>query len=270
MAGSIGQALLGSDRVPSSLTDGVRADTEVDAGSGGLDILYKAALFLMEDITLDRVTDLVVEETDTGRELCGIALCGHEGLGTCAGGGIVNGVACPAFAVHHDTGIDLVHVGTNHVHGLAVMHAHQVKTITVDVVLFRPVLEHFTHILAVHRALGGGVVTAAGLLAVAAVSRHTIIVFGNSSGEAGVYGISVVVNNVHDDADTGFMERFDHLLALVDTDIAVIGVRGIRTLGNAVVLGIVAPVELSGITGFVDGSEVIHRVDLNMGHAQAL
>ena len=48
------------------------------------------------------------------------------------------------------------------------------------------------------------------------------------------------------------MQSLDHLLAFFDPDIAVVGVTGIRTLGNVVVLGIIAPVELIGFTGFVN------------------
>ena len=150
------------------------------------------------------------------------------------------------------------------------MHAHQVEAVAVDVILFCPVSEHLAHILTVHCALGSGIVAAAGLLAVAAVGSHSIIILGNGVVEAGVYGVGVVINYVHDDADACIMQSLDHSLCFFDTHVAVIGVRRIRALGNAVVLGIIAPVELIRGATLVDGREIIEGVDLNMGNAQLL
>ena len=250
---------------------GVGGKARADRCRRGLVVLNKAALVRMEDVALDTVADLVVEEADTGRQLIGILLCGHVGHGTGTGHGIVNGVACPAFAVHDEAGVDLVHILADHGHGLAVMNAHKVKTQTVDVVFIRPVFDHFAHILAVHRALGGGVVAAAGLLAVAAVGSHTVVVLGDAGGEAGVHGIGMVVYDVHDHADARLVQRLDHRFTFLDTDVAVIGVGGVGAFGNTIVLGIVAPVELVAVIGrLVDGREVVHRVDLNVGNAELL
>ena len=140
-------------------------------------------------------------------------------------------------------------------------------------VLVHPVHDGIDHILSGHGALGGNLVAAARAVGESAGLGHSVVVIGNGCLEAGIVlgvGEGVVVNNVHDDGDARLVERLDHLLALGDSHVAVIGVRGVGALGNVVVLRVVAPVELVVGTRLVDGLEVIEGVELNGGHAQFL
>ena len=82
-----------------------------------------------------------------------------------------------------------------------------------------------------------------------------MIVVRNSSLEAGVSrraGEGVVVNNVHYNRNACVVQSLNHLLALVDSYVTVVGVRRIRALGNVVVLRIIAPVKLVVRASLVD------------------
>ena len=137
-------------------------------------------------------------------------------------------------------------------------------------VLVYPVAAGLNDVISGHGALGGYLVAAAGAVGEGAVLVQTVVVIRYGALEAGFGVEGVVVNNVHNNRDTRVVERLNHLLALGDSDVAVIGVGGIGALGDVVVLRVIAPVELIVVARLVDGLEVIEGVELNGGHAELL
>ena len=65
------------------------------------------------------------------------------------------------------------------------------------------------------------------------------------------------------------MQGHDHLLELLHTDLAVVGVGGVGALGGVVVHGIVAPVEVLAL-GLVHGAVVVDGQQVQVGDAQVL
>ena len=79
----------------------------------------------------------------------------------------------------------------------------------------------------------------------------------------------MVVNNVHDYADARAVQSLNHLLALVDSNAAVVGICRITSLGDIVVNGIVAPVILfHNVLALINRAEVVHWHDLNVFYAE--
>ena len=274
MAVGVADALLGSQRCPALCLYGVGADAGADV-LGIARVVGDIALF--GDVkygALDTVADHVVEEGDSAAQLLRVLLDALIVLGAGAGGGrIGGGAACPALAPNGDPRIDLVELLADHVHGLGVDQTHQVKAEAVDVILVCPVQDGVNHILSGHGALGGDLVAAAGAVGEGAGLGQSVVIIGNGRLEAGIVlgvGIGVVVNNVHNDGDTGVVQRLDHRLALFDPHVAIVGIRGEGAFGNVVVLRIVAPVELGVGACLVDGLEVIEGVELNGGNAELL
>ena len=71
----------------------------------------------------------------------------------------------------------------------------------------------------------------------------------------------MVINDVHNDADTPVVQSLNHLLEFLDSDLAVIRVRRIRAFRNIVVDRVIAPVILRLVElCFVNGAVIIHRV----------
>ena len=144
------------------------------------------------------------------------------------------------------------------------MQTHQVKAEAVDMILVHPVFTGIDHEFAVHLLVGSRFVAAARTVGELSGRVHAVIITGSGLFEAGCGIVGMVVNNVHNDGDVAVMERLNHLLEFLDSDIAVVGVRGIGTLGSVVVLGVITPVAVgSGRRGLVYGLEVIDRHELN-------
>ena len=151
------------------------------------------------------------------------------------------------------------------VDGVGIDQTNQVETEAVDVVLVSPVVDRVNNVLADHATLGSGIVTTAGAVGVGTgeVIRHSVV-----HAELGAV-VNVVVNDVHDDADAVVMQGLNHLLELLNTDLAVVRIGGVGTLGNVVVHGIVAPVE-TGVLGLVHTTKVINRQQVDVSDAQVL
>ena len=66
------------------------------------------------------------------------------------------------------------------------------------------------------------------------------------------------------------MKSLNELLELVDSYITIVGVCGVHTLGEVVVLGIVAPVVLTLGNTLVDGVDVVDGQQVQVGDAQVL
>ena len=78
----------------------------------------------------------------------------------------------------------------------------------------------------------------------------------------------MVVNNVHNYSDTCRVESLNHLLELSDSHLAVVRIGRIAALGNVIVLGIVAPVELRVGICLVYGRVIVHGKKMNVSDTE--
>ena len=213
-----------------------------------------------EGVALDQVTDGIAEVSEVGG-------LGSVGLGSQSKTGLGQlGVQGPAFAVEDGVRMLCADSLNDLVDGGGVDQTDQVETEAVDVVLIGPVVDGVNDVLLNHGTLGSNVIAAAG-----AVGAGTGEVAGNDHVEAELVGlVNVVVNNVHDDRQTGIVHALDHLLEFLNTDFAVVGIGGVGTLGGVVVHGIVTPVELLLLVqlGLVNTAVVVNRQQVNMGNTQ--
>ena len=213
----------------------------------------------------DRIADHVGEVGHAGR-LFGIGLGGqnHILLGDL-------GAHVPALGVEDHVGMGLVDLLDDLVDGLHVDQAQQVKAEAVQMVLVRPILDGIDNVLADHGPLGGGVVAADGAVGVVALLVDAAEIAGDDVVEAeALRVIDMVVDHIQNDADSGLMKPLDHLLELLHTDLAVVGVRRVAALRDIVVDGIVAPVEARLGVHLVHGGIVIAGQQVDVGDAQIL
>ena len=272
VAGSVVDSLQRSVDGAAVGTPGGVAHVALDDGLLGTSVHVagnKALVGGGEDAAVDDVTDGVVEECEgasLGVDLVVVGLDGHLIDVTVLGG---PGTHLPALAVEDDVGVDRMDSSHDSIDGLVVDQADQVPAEAVDVVLLSPVQDGVDDVLANHGTLGSGVVAAAGVGLVRAIVMDTAEVAGNNAVEAEVASVcNVVVDNVHDDADLGIMQSLNHLLELIDADFAVVGIGGVGTLGNVVVLGIVAPVVAAD--GLINGVDVVNGQQVDIVDAQFL
>ena len=78
----------------------------------------------------------------------------------------------------------------------------------------------------------------------------------------------MVVNNVHNYSDTCRVESLNHLLELSDSHLAIVRIGRIAALGNVIVLGIVAPVELRVGICLVYGRIIVHGKKMNVSDSK--
>ena len=150
------------------------------------------------------------------------------------------------------------------------MDAHEVKTETVDVVLTCPVANGLYHEAAVHLMVGSGLVTATGTIRVGAILAEAVEILRYYTSKGAAHDIvSVVVNDIHDDTNTGFVERLDHLFRLANTASRIVGVGGITAVRYVVVHRVISPVVFILFEGsLVNGAVVKHRQDLEVGNTE--
>ena len=217
-------------------------------------------IFCIKDAALDSITDRIAEAGNTGHS-SSIRISSHLCIGL---GG--SGVHVPAFTVHNDSGMYFINGSTNCIHGIYIEDTHQVETEAVEVIFFCPVLHGINNELADHGALGSNIVAAAG-----SILAGSVEITGNESVEAVVSVVGMVVNNVHNHANTGIMESLYHLLEFVDSYFAVIRVSRVGAFGSIVVNRIITPVELRCIQlGFINGTVIIYGQEMNGSNTQIL
>ena len=244
MAGDVGDMLHGFARPPERLRpqQTIRAfktytsDQTVHEGLLTGRITGGEAAFVVKGRADEGVADIVAERT-YARHFIGPFLHSEVFVRVCRSHG------SPPFTIGEDGGVDLIEGRTDGVHGLLVMDAHEVKTETIDVVLACPVANGLNHEAAVHLVVGSGLVAATGTVGVRTIFVEAVEILRHYASECATHDIvSVVVNDIHDDADTGFVERLDHLFRFANTASRIVGVGGITAFRYVVVHRIVAPV----------------------------
>ena len=174
--------------------------------------------------------------------------------------------ACaPSLTIDIDGRINLVDLGTNLLHCLDVMHAHQVEAEAIDMIFINPILHAFQHELTHQWLLGSRLIATSRTIGILAVSRLTIIHIRISQLEVAVVDVeSMVIHHVEDDTDARLVKSLHHLLELLDTSHGVVRVGGITALWHIVVLRVVTPVVLRSVQlGFIYRSIVERRKDMN-------
>ncbi|ESU50210.1 hypothetical protein P376_1812 [Streptomyces sp. HCCB10043] len=184
----------------------------------------------------------------------GDAGAGHVLLGGLDEAGVIGDLAeVPALAVQNDLlAVDAVLGEREPVQRLADLQdvvlgvvAHQVEAEAVDLVLLGPGDDGVDDELAHHGVLGRGV-GAAGGGGDGAVLQEPLVVAGHDPVEDRLVvlpgGDGVVVDDVHDRAQSGLVEALDHLPEL-DRALGAVRVGGVGALGDGVVERVVAPVE---------------------------
>ena len=171
----------------------------------------------------------------------------------------------PPLAIDEDGGVYGVEHLTYLVHGLDIVHTHQVETETVDMVLLRPIANRLQHEAPHHRLLGGCLIATA-----RAVAAHAIVIVGIGLLEVGVVDVvGMVVHHIEDNPDTGTVQRLYHLLELADAHQRLGRVGGVRPLRNIIVHRVVAPVVLRALqVGLVDRAEIVAGQDMDGINAQ--
>ena len=122
------------------------------------------------------------------------------------------------------------------------MACHEIETEAVDMVLFGPVTKRIDHEFTEHGFVGSGDVAAAGGVEEFTV-LHTEVVAGDGFFKGRINsGVYMIINNVHDNADSILMKGLYHFLELSDTNLAVVRIGRVGAFGNIVVDRIISPV----------------------------
>ena len=74
-------------------------------------------------------------------------------------GRIFRSLSRPSFSIYINRRIYFIHRFTNLVHCLYIVHSHQVKTKTIDMIFINPVQYRFNHILTHHRTIARRFIT---------------------------------------------------------------------------------------------------------------
>ena len=125
-------------------------------------------------------------------------------------GEILGSFGRPAFTIDANCRVYSVHRLADFVHCLDVMHSHQVKAETIDMIFLHPVEDGFYHKLTHHRALACRLIAASRTIRQAAVFFLTVKIAGNGTFKVALCRIeSMVVDYIHNHTDTSFvkMER---------------------------------------------------------------
>ena len=138
-------------------------------------------------------------------------------------------------------------------------------------VLLRPVHQGIQDVAGHHAALGGDLRAAAGAVGGAAVLILAEVIPGHRLEQAAfLQVIGMVVYHIHDDPQSIAVQGHDGFLQLADADLSVVGIAGVRAVGDVVIHRIITPVEGVRIASLVHRAVVIHRHELHMGGPQVL
>ena len=178
--------------------------------------------------------------------------------------------SAPPLSIDEDGGVYLSHLPLDEVHGLYVMHAHQVHAEAVNMVLFHPVTHALQHELPHERLLGSRLVAAARTVAWGSIGVIAIVIARIGLLEIAALQVeSVIVNHVQYYPYARLVQGLHHLLELLDAGGGHIGICGIAAIRHVVVHGVISPVVLRRVQarlvyrGVIEGRQDMHGV-----HAQ--
>ena len=150
------------------------------------------------------------------------------------------------------------------------MNAHQVEAEAVQMIFVEPVENGFFHVFPHHGAVACRLVTAGGAVGKAAIGHLAVEISGYCTLKVAFGGIErVVVDYIKHYTDASLVQGLHHLFELPDTDSRVVWVGGIGTVGDVVVLRVIAPIVSVFIQlGFVHGGIVVGGQNVYVRHSQ--
>ena len=162
----------------------------------------------------------------------------------------------------------LVQLRPNPVHQLHRKQPHQVKPESVHVIFPGPVHDGVRYIIIHHGTPCGNVISAGRTVGKAPVLLVAVIIPRHHPLQPGILVMGMIVNHIHNNPDAAFMQGLNHLLALPDSDRAVIWVRSVRAFRYIVVHRVIAPVKLLFVPRLVYGTVVKKGQQMHMGNTQ--
>ena len=136
-------------------------------------------------------------------------------------------------------------------------------------IFLRPVADRAHHKTAEHLALTRCLISAVGTIRNAAVRPLAVIIVRNRFLQRRFEIVRVIVDHIHNHADSRFMECLHHLLHLADAHLAMEWIGRIRALRHIVLYRIIAPVERFRIV-FRHTSEIENRKQMHMRNTKRL
>ena len=175
----------------------------------------KSTVFSTAVMTFHRITDIIAEHGHTFH-LRHVLLQGTAFYRK-------RTVACrPAFTVNHGIRVDGAKFFGHTGHCFRIVNSHEVEAETVDVEFLHPVFHGVDNIVAHLLAVGSRFVATGRSVAVSAVGTMAVIIARSCKREIGIVGqCRMVVDHIHDYADTCIVKRQHHFLHFTDTSFGI-------------------------------------------------
>ena len=158
----------------------------------------------------------------------------------------------------------------NLLHSLNVVKTHKVKAQAVKIVFLYPIGSRINHKLAKHISFGRRIVSASACRGVCARRSVSVIIVRNYAVKGAVCIIGVIINNVHNNSDSRLVKSGNHLLILINSKLSLIGIGRVATLGNVIVLRIIAPVKRRIRICLVNRCVIVNGKQMNVSYAEIL
>ena len=222
-----------------------------------------ARLGIVAERSAQRIAQLIGKGR-YARHLTDVGLHAKLAVGQCTGS------CAPPLAIDDDRRVQLVQLGTDGIHRLQVVTAHQVEAEAVDTVFIIPMLHRLNHEPPHHGLFRGRLIAAARAVGVSRLAispwRVTpVVIVRIGTLEVAVLDVvGVVVDHVEDDGDASLMERLHHLFELTYAAHGVIGIGGVAAIRHVIVHGVIAPVILQLVQPrLIDRAEIVAGQDMN-------
>ena len=171
----------------------------------------EGTLSVIAERSSQTVPEFITESRDT-RHLVGIVLHGQLFFRQ------LRSTRRPSFTINVDSRINLVQSFPDCIHRFNIMNTHQIETEAVDMVFLRPIADRLYHKLTHHGPFTGCLVPASRSVGKLSVLVLTIKITGYRTLEITSIGHRcMIIYHIHNDTDTGFMERHHHLFEFTDT-----------------------------------------------------
>ena len=158
----------------------------------------------------------------------------------------------------------------NLLHSLQIVQAHKVKAQAVKIIFLYPIGRGINHKFTKHISLGCRIVSTAACRGICARRGISVIIVRNYAVKRAVCIVGMIINYVHNNTDARLVKCRNHLLVLFNSYLAVKGVGRIATLGNVIVLRVVAPVERGIGICLVNRCIIIYGKQMNVRNTKLL
>ena len=129
----------------------------------------------------------------------------------------------PSLAIYHYIRINRMQTLAYFIHRIDIVDGHEVETETVDMIFLHPPLERLDHIFTEHLLLRSGLIAAARSVTERTILIHAVEIPRHGTFETCLRGVCrMVIYNIKNNAETGFMKGLNHLLEFLDTGCRII------------------------------------------------